>query len=135
MNMNYLRTQKGLIHLSRLFLLSISIIYINILSCGQNAFGGHANVNSTSDSEFIHIIMWVALAIDGFIFLCRIFEQDDGTIETSLLIDAALNVNTLFCNNKYKCYVHSLPTITSLALTILYMYDDVQRCIQKLNSF
>ncbi len=55
MNINYIKNQKGLLHISRLFILIICIIYINILSCGQNAFGGHANVDSTSDSEFIHI--------------------------------------------------------------------------------
>jgi hypothetical protein len=55
MNINYIKNQKGLLHISRIIILIISIVYINILSCGQNAFGGHANVNSTSDSEFIHI--------------------------------------------------------------------------------
>jgi hypothetical protein len=97
--------------------------------------------------------MWVALAIDGFVFLCRIFEQDDGTSQTSLLIDSALgliyfvafvilfvswikcsNSNTLFCNGRYKCYVHVLPTISALALTILYIYHDVQRSIRDLNA-
>ncbi|CAF1120663.1 unnamed protein product [Adineta ricciae] len=154
MNISYLRTLKGILHVIRLVILITLIIYINILSCGQNAFGGHANVDSTSDSEFIHIIMWVAFAIDGFVFVCRVFEQDDGTVETSLLIDASLSliyfvafvillvswikcsdVNTLFCNNKYKCHVHSLPTIGCLALTVLYMYYDVRRCLEKLNSF
>ncbi len=100
------------------------------------------------------LVMWVALAIDGFVFLCRIFEQDDGTSETSLLIDAALGLiyfvafvillvswikcsdkNTLFCNGKYKCFVHILPTIAALVLTILYVYHDVQRSIQRLNTF
>ena len=55
MNSDYIKNQKGLLHMIRLIILMICIIYINILSCGQNAFGGHANVNSTSDSEFIHI--------------------------------------------------------------------------------
>jgi hypothetical protein len=36
--------------------------------------------------------MWVALAVDGFIFLCRMFEQDDGTNQTSLLVDSALGL-------------------------------------------
>jgi hypothetical protein len=98
--------------------------------------------------------MWVALAIDGFIFLCRIFERDDGTNETSLLIDFSLgliyfvafvilfvswikcsNTNTLFCNGEYKCIVHILPTIAALALTILYLYHDVQNSLEKFNSF
>jgi hypothetical protein len=97
--------------------------------------------------------MWVALAVDGFIFLCRMFEQDDGTNQTSLLIDSALGLiyfvafvillvswikcsdtNTLFCDGKYKCIVHILPTIGALALTILYIYHDVQRSIQNFNS-
>ena len=52
---DYLRTNKARWHLLRLIILIVTIIYMNILSCGQNAFGGHANVNSTSDSEFIHI--------------------------------------------------------------------------------
>ncbi|CAF4150671.1 unnamed protein product [Rotaria sp. Silwood2] len=153
MNIDYTKNQKGLLHITRLIILIICIIFMNILSCGQNAFGGHANINSTSDSEFIHIIMWVALAVDSFIFLCRMFEQDDGTNQTSLLIDAAFgliyfvafvillvswikcsNTNTLFCNGKYKCIVHILPTFGALALTILYIYHDVQRSIQKLNS-
>jgi hypothetical protein len=55
MNIDYAKNQKGLLHIIRLIILMICIIYINILSCGQNAFGGNANVNSTSDSEFIHI--------------------------------------------------------------------------------
>jgi hypothetical protein len=55
MNIDYIKTQKGLLHISRLIILMICIVYMSILSCGQNAFGGHANVNSTSDSEFIHI--------------------------------------------------------------------------------
>ncbi|CAF3828714.1 unnamed protein product [Rotaria sordida] len=55
MNIDYIKNQKGLLHILRLFILIICIIFINILSCGQNAFGGHANINSTSDSEFIHI--------------------------------------------------------------------------------
>jgi hypothetical protein len=55
MNIDYMKNQKGLLHISRLLILMICIIYMNILSCGQNAFGGHANVDSTSDSEFIHI--------------------------------------------------------------------------------
>jgi hypothetical protein len=98
--------------------------------------------------------MWVALAVDGFVFLCRIFEEDDGTNQTSLLIDSAFGLiyfvafvillvswikcsdtNTLFCNGKYKCIVHILPTIAALALTILYIYHDVQYSIQKFNSF
>ncbi|CAF0998060.1 unnamed protein product [Adineta steineri] len=147
MNINYVKNQKGLLHLSRLIILMICIIYINILSCGQNAFGGHANVNSTSD------IMWVALGIDGFVFFSRIFEQDDGTSETSILIDAALGLiyfvafvillvswikcsdtQTLFCNGNYKCIVHILPTLAALTLTILYIYHDVRRSIRKLNS-
>ena len=97
--------------------------------------------------------MWVALAVDSFIFLCRIFEHDDGTNQTSLLINSALGLiyfvasiillvswikcsdtNTLFCNGKYKCFVHSLPVLSALALTILYIYHDVQHSIQKLNS-
>jgi hypothetical protein len=97
--------------------------------------------------------MWVALSVDGFIFLCRMFEHDDGTSETSLLIDSAFGLiyfvafvillvswikcsdtNTLFCNNKYKCIVHILPTIGALALTILYIYHDVQRAIQSFNQ-
>lgn len=98
--------------------------------------------------------MWVAFALDSFILLCRIFEQDDGTSQTSLLIDAAFSLlyfvafvilfvswikcsdtNTLFCNGKYKCFVHCLPTISALALTILYIYHDAQLTIQKLDSF
>jgi len=55
MHIDYMKNQKGLLHISRLLILMICIIYMNILSCGQNAFGGHANVDSTSDSEFIHI--------------------------------------------------------------------------------
>jgi hypothetical protein len=98
--------------------------------------------------------MWVALAVDGFVFLCRIFERDDGTNQTSLLIDSALGLlyfvafvilfvswikcsdrNTLFCNGKYKCIVHILPTIATLALTILYIYHDVKDSIEKFDSF
>jgi hypothetical protein len=98
--------------------------------------------------------MWVALAVDGFVFLCRIFERDDGTNETSILIDCALSLlyfvafiilfvswikcsdrNTLFCNGKYKCIVHILPTIAALTLSILYIYHDVKYSIQKFNSF
>ena len=55
MNIDYIKNRKGLFHIARLIILIICIIYMNILSCGQNAFGGHANINSTSDSEFIHI--------------------------------------------------------------------------------
>ncbi|CAF3595457.1 unnamed protein product, partial [Rotaria sp. Silwood2] len=55
MNIDYTKNQKGLLHITRLIILIICIIFMNILSCGQNAFGGHANINSTSDSEFIHI--------------------------------------------------------------------------------
>jgi hypothetical protein len=55
MNIDYLKSQKGVLQLTRLGILMVCIVYINILSCGQNAFGGHANVDSTSDSEFIHI--------------------------------------------------------------------------------
>ena len=55
MNNMYVKNQKGLLHIARIIILIICIIFMNILSCGQNAFGGHANVNSTSDSEFIHI--------------------------------------------------------------------------------
>lgn len=55
MNFDYINDRKGLIHISRLIILIICIIFMNILSCGQNAFGGHANVNSTTDSEYIHI--------------------------------------------------------------------------------
>jgi hypothetical protein len=55
MNIDYIKNQKGLLHFSRIIILIICIVYMNILSCGQNAFGAHANVNSTSDSEFIHI--------------------------------------------------------------------------------
>jgi hypothetical protein len=55
MNIDYVKNQKGFLHILRLIILIICIVYMNILSCGQNAFGGHANVNSTSDSEFIHI--------------------------------------------------------------------------------
>jgi hypothetical protein len=55
MNIDYAKNQKGFLHIVRLIILIICIIYMNILSCGQNAFGGHANVKSTSDSEFIHI--------------------------------------------------------------------------------
>ncbi len=51
MNIN----QKDFLHISRIVILIVCIIYMNILSCGQNAFGGHANIDSTSDSEFIHI--------------------------------------------------------------------------------
>ncbi|CAF4714358.1 unnamed protein product [Rotaria sp. Silwood1] len=133
MNIDYIKNQKGLLHITRLIIFIICIIFMNILSCGQNAFGGHANINSTSDSEFIHI--------------------NAGTSQTSLLIDAAFGLiyfvafvillvswikcsdtNTLFCNGKYKCVVHILPTIGALALTILYIYHDAQRLIQKLSS-
>ncbi|CAF4625119.1 unnamed protein product, partial [Rotaria magnacalcarata] len=44
------------------------------------------------------------------------------------------DTNTLFCNGKHKCIVHILPTAGALALTILYIYHDVQRSIEKLNS-
>lgn len=98
--------------------------------------------------------MWVALAVDGFIFLCRLFDKDDGTPETALLTDCAFGLiyfaafvillvswikctdtNTLFCNGRYKCIVHILPTAGSLALTILYIYDHAQHAIHKLESF
>lgn len=55
MNRNYLRQRPGRFHLSRLILYVLNLIYMNIVSCGQNAFGAHANVDSTSDSEFVHI--------------------------------------------------------------------------------
>jgi ABC-type polysaccharide transport system permease subunit len=61
MNVNYMKNQKGLLHISRIIILMICIVYMNIFSCGQNAFGGHANVNSTSDSEFIHISKYQSL--------------------------------------------------------------------------
>jgi hypothetical protein len=98
--------------------------------------------------------MWVALSIDSFVFLCRIFEQDDGTDETSMLIDSALGLiyfvafiillvswikcsdtNTLFCNGQYKCIVHILPTIAAFILTILYIYYDLQYTIENFHSF
>lgn len=172
MHSDYLKGQKGVLHLSRLLILMVCIVYMNILACGQNAFGGDANVDSTSDSEFIHIskvstgeetderaslpalVMWVALAVDGFVFLCRIFEQDDGTPETSSLIDAAFgliyfvafvillvswikcsNKRTLFCNNTYKCYVHVLPTIGALALSVLFVFHDIRQMLTRFHSF
>ena len=44
-----------LVQFVRLLVLIITIVYLNVCSCGQNAFGAHANRNSTSDSEFVHI--------------------------------------------------------------------------------
>jgi hypothetical protein len=98
--------------------------------------------------------MWVALSIDGFIFLSQIFECNDGTDETSILINFAFGLiyfvafiilfvswikcsdtNTLFCNGQYKCIVHILPTIAAFTLTILYIYDDLQHSIEKFHSF
>lgn len=112
-----------------------------------------ANLFILVSNDYI-LVMWVALSIDGFVFLCRIFEQDDGTDETSMLIDSALGLiyfvafiillvswikcsdtNTLFCNGQYKCIVHILPTIAAFTLTILYIYYDLQYTIEKFHSF
>ncbi len=112
-----------------------------------------ANLFILVSNDYI-LVMWVALSIDSFVFLCRIFEQDDGTDETSMLIDSALGLiyfvafiillvswikcsdtNTLFCNGQYKCIVHILPTIAAFTLTILYIYYDLQNTIEKFHSF
>ena len=98
--------------------------------------------------------MWVALSIDGFVLITRIFERDDGNEETSILINSAFgliyfvafiillvswikcsNTNTLFCNGEYKCIVHILPTIAAFTLTILYVYNDVRHMMEKFHSF
>ncbi len=112
-----------------------------------------ANLFILVSNDYI-LVMWVALSIDSFVFSCRIFEQDDGTDETSMLIDSALGLiyfvafiillvswikcsdtNTLFCNGQYKCIVHILPTIAAFTLTILYIYYDLQNTIEKFHSF
>lgn len=99
--------------------------------------------------------MWVALSIDSFIFFSRIFEQDDGNTHTSLLIHSAFslmyfvafvillvswikcpsNGRTLFCQGRYPCVIHILPTVTSLMLTVLYIYSDVRDGLERFHSF
>lgn len=97
--------------------------------------------------------MWVALAIDLYVFLCRLFEIDDGTSSTSLLIECAFGLmyfvafvillvswikcsdsDSLFCQNRYRCYVHVLPTFSALLLTILFLYQHVDDCFKQIHQ-
>ena len=54
MNIDYIKNQKGLLHISRLIILMICIVYMNILSCGQNAFGGHSQLNAIMNNYQAH---------------------------------------------------------------------------------
>ena len=98
--------------------------------------------------------MWVALSIDGFIYLSRLFEQDDGNSRTSSLINSAFSLmyfvafiillvswikcpkgKTLFCQGQYGCWVHVLPMVSSLILMVLYIYPDARDILKRFHSF